>query len=526
MPRRPDPDDLLGKIGRLSQIGVALTAERNIDRLLEMIIEGACDLTRADGGTLYILSEDADALRFAIVRNETLKIKMGGTGTPITWPAVALHLPDGRENRTQVSAYAALTGQVVNIPDVYNAEGFDFSGTREFDGRTGYRSRSMLVVPMRDHEGELIGVLQLLNARDEATGEVTPFSAEARMMAESLSSQAAVALSQNRLIRDLEELLESFITSIAAAIDEKSPYTGGHIRRVAELSLAIAGKINECTSGPFAAVRFTDDELKELRFAAWLHDVGKITTPEYIVDKATKLEALFDRLEVIKLRARFAAGDRGAQEGWVSPRDPESGEEPLPADASRKGLEEDLAFLEEINRGDRLLTDVDLARIREIAARRCCIGGEEVPLLTAEEVENLSIRQGTLTGREREIINNHVRMTIKILSSLPFPRKLKRVPLFAGAHHEKLDGTGYPQGLKGDLLPLQARILAFADVFEALTAKDRPYKKGKTVKEALRIMEFMVKDGHIDGDIYDLFVREGIYRDYGERELSPHQRDL
>jgi HD-GYP domain-containing protein (c-di-GMP phosphodiesterase class II) len=286
----------LSQIKRLTEIGAALSGEKNIDRLLEMIVEEAQKFTSADGGTLYIMSDDETELQFAIARTTSLKVRMGGTGGQITWPPVKLIDNKGIPNHANVSAYVALSGETVNIANVYDAQGFNFEGTKKFDQSTGYHSQSMLVVPMRNHENDIIGVLQLLNAQNPVTGEVINFSRESQEMTLSLASQAAVALSNNRLIHDLQNLLESFIKTIATAIDEKSPYTGGHVRRVAELTMTIAQKINQATEGHFALISLSDDQLRELRLAAWLHDVGKITTPEHVVDKATKLETIHDRI--------------------------------------------------------------------------------------------------------------------------------------------------------------------------------------------------------------------------------------
>lgn len=518
----------LDQIKRLTQIGVALSAEKNIDKLLETIIDEARRLTGADGGTLYILSEDAAELHFAIVQNDTLDVRMGGTGDPISWPPVPMKFPDRTENRSQVSAYAALTGEVVNIEDVYDAAGFNFEGTRRFDTQTGYRSKSMLVVPMRNHEQDIIGVVQLLNALEETTGQVIPFSPESQLMAESLASQAAVALSKNRLIQDLETLLRSFITTIATAIDEKSPYTGGHVRRVADLTMTIAEKVNEEQEGLFADVHFSDDEMHELYFAAWLHDVGKITTPEYVVDKATKLESISDRIELLKTRVELMIREREIE--WLRESLKREGgaaaERALPADDPVvKALRDDMQFLESINIGGEFLSEEMLARLHVVAQKRWCSNGQWTPLISDDELENLSIRRGTLTERERNIINNHAAVTFKMLCQLPFPKKLSNVPDYAAAHHEKLDGTGYPVGLKKGDLSLQSRILALADIFEALTAKDRPYKKGKTLQEALDIMKFMVRDQHIDADLFDLFVNRKLYLAYARKELSPQQTE-
>jgi HD-GYP domain-containing protein (c-di-GMP phosphodiesterase class II) len=509
------------QIRRLTRIGTALSAERNIERLFEMIVEEAREFTGADGGTLYIMSDDETALQFAIVQTEALHVRMGGTGGKITWKPVRLLNSEGLPNHGNVSAHVALTGDTVNIPDVYNAEGFDFQGTRNFDAQTGYRSKSMLVVPMKNHENDIIGVLQLLNARDEERNEVVSFSAECQEMTESLASQAAVALSNNRLIHDLEALMESFIRAIATAIDEKSPYTGGHVRRVADLTMAIARKINDATDGPYADVRFSDDQMKELQTAAWLHDVGKVTTPECVVDKATKLETIFDRIKLLRLRfelcglqARLRRLNKDADFESAA-TDNDDGIEPI--------LREEFRFLSEANRGSERMSDEMMDRVRTIAGRTWKLDGKTEPLLSPEEVEKLNIRQGTLSARERAIIQNHATMTYKILSQLPFPKKLRHVPDYAAAHHETLNGKGYPRGLSAAQISLQSRILALVDVFEALTAKDRPYKKGKTLSEAMHTLKMMVKDGHIDPDLFALFQKEEIPLDYARRELSLQQ---
>jgi hypothetical protein len=357
------------QVRRLIRIGTALSAERNIERLFEMIVEEAREFTRADGGTLYIMSDDETELQFAIVQTETLNVRMGGTGGKITWKPVRLLNSEGLPNHGNVSAHVALTGNTVNIPDVYDAEGFDFQGTRKFDAQTGYRSKSMLVVPMKNHENDIIGVLQLLNAREEGSDKVIPFSAQCQEMTESLASQAAVALSNSRLIHDLEALMESFIRAIATAIDEKSPYTGGHVRRVAELSMEIARKINDKKDGAYADVHFSDDQLKELQTAAWLHDVGKVTTPEFVVDKATKLETIFDRIGLLKLRfelcglqARIGKSDLGAVPESIMKEYTEKSEDTF---------REELHFLSEVNQGKERMSEEMMDKVRAIAAKTC-----------------------------------------------------------------------------------------------------------------------------------------------------------
>ena len=510
------------QIKHLIQIGVALSGEKNINRLLEIIVEEACKLTHADAGTLYIMSDDETELKFAIIQNNSLNIREGGTGGVITWPPVNLKNNDGSFNKANVSAYAAISGETINIADVYHAQGFNFEGTKKFDQNTGYRSKSMLVAPLRNHENDIIGVLQLLNALDPATGEVINFSSESQEIILSLASQAAVALTNNRLIHDLENLLDSFIKTIAAAIDEKSPYTGGHIRRVAELTMTIADKINETQQGPFATVNFSDDQMRELRVASWLHDVGKITTPEYVVDKRTKLQTVHDRIHEVKTRLKLIENDYLP----VNQSENKDKRTDKSDDAKIKALDEEYQFLLEVNKGGEFLSDENIARVENIAKREWSMDGEIRPLLSEEEVYNLCIRRGTLNAEERNIINNHALVTHKILSGLPFPKQIRHVADYAAAHHENIDGSGYPFGLKGEEIPLQARIITIADIFEALTAKDRPYRPGKTLSEALKIMGFMVKDNHIDKNVFEFFIKEKIYADYAKRELMPQQIDI
>lgn len=509
----------------LVKIGLALSAEKNLDHLFEMIVSEARRFTNADGGTLYIKREREDLLDFTIVQNDTLGIRIGGAKSKISWPPVMLNCPDGSENHRNVSAHCVLIGQAINIPDVYEAHGFDFQGTKDFDATTGYRSKSMLVIPMRNHEDEVIGVLQLLNVRDRSTGEVIPFPVYEIDIITCLASQAAIALTNMRLIKGLETLLYGFVKSIAVAIDEKSPYTAGHILRVAELTEKIALRINEKQDGPFGPVSLHADELAELKLAAWMHDVGKITTPEHVVDKATKLSTIIDRIELVRYRieilkrdAEIARLKRALADRSQYPVD--SLEPPTELD-----LDAVLSFLEQVNVGGEFLKDDAVQKINQFAATRLRINDEETTLLNDDEVENLAIRKGTLTVKERDIINNHVNTTLRMLEDLQFPKKLRNVPHYAGMHHEKINGSGYPRGLKAKDLPLQARILAVADVFEALTAADRPYKKGKLLSESIRILGFMIKDGHLDGDVCDIMIESGLVIDYARETLSKRQCD-
>ncbi|HEX9182648.1 MAG TPA: GAF domain-containing protein, partial [Burkholderiales bacterium] len=289
---RAAADDLVQRLEQLNAVGASLSAERDINRLLETILTAAKSITRADGGTLYRITEDR-TLRFEILRTTSLKYYLGGTtGNAVPFYPIHLVGEDGKPNHSMVAAYAALTGKTVNIADAYTADGFDFTGTRNFDKKTGYRSKSFLTVPMANHENEIIGVLQLINATDPQTGEVLPFSASDQRLAESLASQAAIALTNRMLINQLEQLFESFINMINSAIDEKSPYTGGHCQRVPALTMLLAEAVNETENGPLADFHMSDKDRYELKIAGLLHDCGKVTTPVHVVDKATKLETI------------------------------------------------------------------------------------------------------------------------------------------------------------------------------------------------------------------------------------------
>lgn len=521
-------------IRNLADIGVALSAESNRDKVLEMILAQARRFTNADGGTLYLITEDKRELDFHVLHNDTLNSYQGGTsGNPVNLQSVPLFCADGSPNHANVSAHVAIEGKVVSIDNVYEAEGFNFDGPRKFDAAFNYETRSMLVVPMRDHEQEVIGVLQLINAKDRETKITVPFGEEQVSMASALASQAAVVLTQQQLIDELKNLFDSFIQAIATAIDEKSRYTGGHVARVTELTMAMAHKINKTKEGTFAGVSFTEKELEELRIASWLHDTGKITTPEYVVDKSKKLETVFDRIElvktrweVIRLQQRLDTAEKMLKTADQHIDSVKRTELEAKLEKKLSALDEDLEFLVRTNTGGEFMADDKLERLNGIAGQSYKTNGEARPFLTNDEVMNLAIRKGTLTDEEREIMNNHVVMSIKILSEIPWPTSMQNVPQIAGSHHEKLDGTGYPDGLKEEEITIQGRLMAVADVFEALSAKDRPYKAPMPLSQAIKILGFMVKDRHLDGDVVDLLVSSGLVQEYATKHLDPKQVDL
>ena len=526
--------NLFRRLEQLNGIGAALSRERDIDRLLENILEAAKTITGADGGTLYSVTDDQSALKFEILRTDSLGISLGGTtGKPIDLPRLPLRTADGGPNDSLVAAHAAIHDRTVNIADAYSAAGFDFSGTRAFDQRTGYRSQSFLTVPMKNHDRELIGVLQLINARDPETGEVITFSQADQSLAESLASQAAIALTNRLLITQLERLFESFVNLINLAIDEKSPYTGGHCQRVPALTMMLAEAVDATREGPLAAFKMSDRDRYELKMAGLLHDCGKITTPVHVVDKATKLQTIYDRIglvdtrfEVLKRDAELAALRRQlALRPVVDAR--AEGQELQALQHDIHALEEDREFLRRCNTGTEAMRPEDQQRVRDIAAMRHWRNpqGVQTSFLTAEEVENLTIRSGTLNQAERDTINYHIVATIKMLETLPWPRHLQNVPEYAGGHHERMDGKGYPRGLTREQMSLQARMMGIADIFEALTAADRPYKSGMTLSQAIAIMCKMRDNGHIDPDLFEVFVRERVYLRYGEQFLEAGQVD-
>ena len=519
---RTAADDLVQRLEQLNAIGASLSAERDIDRLLEAILTAAKSITRADGGTLYRLTEDG-TLRFEILRTSSLKYYLGGTtGNAVPFYPIHLVGKDGKPNHSMVAAYAALTGKTVNIADAYTADGFDFTGTRNFDKKTGYRSKSFLTVPMTNHDREIIGVLQLINAQDPKTGEIVPFSPADQRLAESLASQAAIALTNRMLINQLEHLFESFIAMINSAIDEKSPYTGAHCQRVPALTMMLAEAVNETRVGPLSDFHMNDKDRYELKIAGLLHDCGKVTTPVHVVDKATKLQGIYDRIhlldtrfEILKRDAEIAMLKDGTQDSRARLRE------------RLRQLDEDRMFLRAANIGGERMRDEDIERVKRIAGYRWTdTSGHEALFLSDDELKNLTIRAGTLTAEERQVINHHIVATIRMLESLPWPKHLKNVPEYAGGHHERMDGKGYPKGLTGEQMSVQARVMGIADIFEALTAKDRPYKKGKTLSESLEILGRMSLNGHIDPKLFDVFVRRRIYLRYAEMFLDKEQIDV
>lgn len=525
------------ELQRISDLGAALSNESDTEKLLDTILTSCMEMTGADAGSLYFVEKKPDTdsdehdyfadkqLRFRYAKNMSRDIPLEGFIMPITPKSIV--------------GYVALSRSPLTLPDVYHLpDGVPYSfGGRAFDEKWNYQMKSMLTVPMLNREREPIGVIQLMNKKrdfrvplsknlDEWKGLVLPFSKRDELFIYSLASQAGIAYENKLLYEEQKILLESFIKLIADSIDKKSPYTGGHCNRVPILTEMLARAACASQEEMFKDFNLTPEQWYELHIAAWLHDCGKVTTPVHVMDKATKLETIYDRIHTIK--TRFDVLRRDAYINYLTASQPNGlSQESIEADykARLAQIDDDERFLEQVNIGGEYLADEKINRIAKIGAQKISLNGETRDLLSAEEIYNLSIRRGTLTPEERKVINDHIVVTIQMLEELPFPRNLARVPEYAGGHHEKMDGTGYPKGLRREQMSIPARIMAIADVFEALTAVDRPYKKGKTLSESMKIMAKMKAEHHLDPDLLDLFVKSGVYKEYAKKFMSPEQID-
>ena len=510
-------------IRQLAELTSALTTEQDHIQLLDRIILGCMNLTNADGGTLYTLNdEDSNELCFTILHNRTLGIHR----TPRDLPIVKIY--NAQQQASELVVVQTFVKQTtINIPDAYHCSEYDFSGTRKFDKQLSYHSKSFLCVPLQDHEGEIIGVLQLINAMDEQ-GQVATFTEAQQKLVESLASLAATVLTKRRLIDAQRHLFESFIQLMGRAIDHKSPVTGKHCEQVPEIAMLLADAINSSDCNNFGATEFNELEMYELRIAAWLHDCGKITTPEYIIDKATKLHTMFDRIELVEARFKEYKLQLHIEHlqrlPGLSPEQAQMDKQQL---AERwQQLDSDLEFVKKSNTGSEFMADEHVTRIQRIAEISWQdADGQQRQLLNRDETDNLCIRKGTLTQDEIMVMRNHIWVTIEMLESLTYPKQLSQVPEIACNHHEHMDGSGYPRGVEGSELSLRARIMCIADIFEALTSPDRPYKKGMMLSQAMTILGRMVEDNHLDGELFRLFVESGTYLDYAQRHMSPRQVD-
>lgn len=511
-------------------ISVRLTTEKDSSKLLDDILQVIMSIANSDAGTIYSITDNKQ-LKFETVINESLDLYLGGRlGKPVDFPNIDLFI-DGKENKTAIVAHAVNSGEIINIPDVYAALPFDMSAARAMDARTGYRTQSMLTIPLKDHADDIIGVIQLINVKDDENNNI-PFSEELVTLIRSFASLGAISLTNSALIKDMEELFATFAEAIAMAIDEKSPHTGGHCKRVPALTLMLADAVHLIDKGPLATFKMSDAERHELDIAGWLHDCGKIATPDHVMEKSTKLETIFDRIKFIDAKFEIISRDLkiAYQQKIISAMKKNKPIEVLQferlLDTELKQIALDRALLQRVNVGGEFLGEEEQAHIRRISTQyQLKINGEEIPLLSDNEVENLMIRRGTLTQDERDIMKRHMDITKNILDILPFPKHLSNVSEYALGHHEKLDGTGYPRGLTKEQMSVPARLMAIADIFEALSAVDRPYKKAKPVSECLHILGSMVSQNHLDADIFAVFIESEVYKHYINGYAKPEQLD-
>ncbi len=511
----------LEHIKQLTQIGEALSSENDINKILDLILQEALEYTNSDGATIYTVSSDNRSLEYKLVYNRSMNLHIGGTHGELNWPVVQLFDEQGNKILKNMVSYVFHTKKIQNFDDVYKQNMFDAEKTREIDKTNSYRSKSMVAIPLKNHEGEILGVIQLINAMDKENNIIS-FSPEHIVMLNSLASQAAISLSNKHLIEDLEKLIRQVIKAIAVAIDKKSKYTGGHIAKVATLTEMISNSINDADFGHFKDLNFNANEIAEISIAGWMHDVGKISTPEFIMDKATKLEKMMDGVEIIRLRCQLIQ-QAMLKESHKPGVDNENREK---SQLLINQVHDYLEFIEVANVGGEFLSDEAIDKLKEIHQFRYYSDGEEYYIINDFELKNLSIRKGTFTPEEREIMNNHAQVSWDILSELSFPRKYKNVPLYAASHHEKLNGKGYPKHLSAEQLPIQSRILAVADMFEALTASDRPYKKGKPLTETFKILGLAVGAKEIDKHIAEFLLDSDIFIEYAKQYMIDSNGDF
>lgn len=510
-------------IKKLIDIGIALSKEKNINILLEKILTEARVISNSDGGTVYLLNDNNKKLNFKIMHNESLKIKFGGSSDPVPdsiYP-VRLYNKDNSKNLNNVSAVCALENRTINIENAYKDKEFDFSGTKGFDKKHNYKSQSFLTIPLKNHKDKVIGVLQLLNAKKD--NKIISFSDYLVELVEALSSQASVALTNRLLIDEQKILFRSFIKLVAEALEHKDAVTGGHCNRVPLLTMMFAECINSDKTDKYKDFSFSEDEMDELFVAGWLHDFGKVATPDHIMNKSTKLEGLYDKIDQIKLR--FEIFKRDVELNFYKNKLSDSSINKESLNLQLKQIDDEFKFLELSNIGGEYMSEDLQKKVYDIAKKKIELDHQSSAILSDEEIDFLTISRGTLSKEDREIMENHVSLTYQLLDKLPYPDHLKQVPFYAGCHHEKINGKGYPNGYSGDQLPLQARIIAIADVFEGLTAPDRPYKEPYKLSKALKILKFMVNDGEIDPDLFNLFITKKLYLKYADDKLNPNQMD-
>ncbi len=499
----------------MMNINFALSSERNKDKLYEMILSLTRKVTHCEAGSLYIKSQNNKYLEFKVVQNDPLKIFMGGTKGTLTWEPLPFSLANGKSNDEMVAIVCAKEKRIINILDVYDTEEYTFDGTIAFDKKTGFRSQSMLVIPLINHEDEVIGVLQLINKiQDKKRVSFNKFDEN---LVRALAAQAAMALTNTQLIISLENFLNDFIKTIAKAIDAKSPYTMNHIEKVSTLSNLIAKSIHD-NNNIYKNTNFTENDYKQIELAAWVHDIGKISIPEYVMDKSTKLQGINDKIELIEDKFENLKKDYEI----LCLKHQISKEEYID---KINEINDDLIFLRKTNIGTEFMNDEAINRIQKIAKYSYMKNSKKEPLLAEEDIYKLSVRKGTLTSKEKHIMNHHAKLSFEMLSTLTFPKKYSEVLNIASNHHEKLNGKGYPRGLSEKELTLKDRIMILSDIFEALTSNDRPYKKAKKLSEVFKILFNMANNNEIDKKLLLFFYNSDALKQYSKSALNKNQCD-
>ncbi len=475
-------------------------------------------ITRADAGTLYLLEQDDHGgaqLRFKIAQNDS---------NPRDYTEFVMPL-----DKKKISGYVAATGSMLNIEDAYKIPtDREYGFSDSFDKETGYRSQSMLTVPMQDHKGEILGVIQLINRKtdfgmkisspEEVDRVAVPFPKDIEQLVLSLASQAAVSLENNKLYQEIETLFEGFVNASVTAIESRDPTTSGHSRRVAEYTVGLARAVTRVDFGAYRGISFTPEHLKEIRYASLLHDFGKVGVRENVLVKADKLYP--DQYELVKmrlayirkaklyelLRQRFAAALKEGAEGYLRIK------EEIDRQEAEFGQEID-RYLETIEKANiPTVLAADPSRVLdEIYGKTFSEEETAIPYLTKDEYTKLKIPKGSLDNEERDQINSHVSHTYEFLQTIPWTKEMRDIPLIAWGHHEKLDGSGYPRKIAGEEICVQTRMMTVSDIYDALTASDRPYKKAVPAQKALDILNAGVKDSELDGELVKIFIEAKIW---------------
>lgn len=464
---------------RIINIGIKLCTEKDRNRLLESILENGMEITHCDASTLYLFENNR--LVFRIMKTLSMGVNRGTDGKPIE------DMPPVSMTRKNVCAYTALKREIVNIPDVYDSDRFDFSGPKEYDRMTGYHTQSMLVIPLENNENELLGVLQLINAMDEQ-GNVVPFDEEYNIIIRSLGSMSAIELTNLSYVEELKTQLHSFVEAFAKAVDERTPYNGSHTRKVAEYCNILAKYINKKHEAGECEEVFDEGRREKLFLAALLHDIGKMIVPLKIMNRATRLDKDISQVEHrFELLAAYYEIDM--LKGRIGQEEYEG---------KLQELKEILEFIHKID-GAGFLDDENYEHVQQLAKKNYRKeDGTVLPYLSEREIECLSIRKGTLTAADRKQMESHVVMTGKILEKVRFNKNYSMVPKWAANHHEFLDGSGYPNGLKGEEIDLETRILTITDIYDAMTSTDRPYKSPMPKEKAFAILRNMAEEGKLE----------------------------